>query len=214
MNVVICVSDISTYPDIRRHMATEFPGTELQFIPVEKLPKCAKKIDFVFADEAAFLYLWRQTNDYYDYMILGARAYPIFIEGTPKVFFRMQTSYSISNGMAHNLVETTLIPLFTSLDEITEDGSANDWLTYHDIMGPNIMFAVRHNGDTLIADYADKVKSGSRVIVSIAGKRYYGRIHISKNGVSFGGNRYTMQECEDLPIFIIARIRRVLRGRS
>ena len=107
-----------------------------------------------------------------------------------------------------------MIPLFHSLEEITEDGTADDFLLYVGSDFDANTFAVRHGGDTLIAEYADRVNSGSRTILSIGGKRRVGRLRIRGDGVAVEGSFFTFEECERLPLFVIARIKKILKGRN
>ena len=138
------------------------------------------------------------------------------INGKPEIFYKSYTSQGLRTlGMKRIGAEPSpMIPLFHSLAEITEDGKSDDYFLYTGGSSGGGQFAVRYGDDTLIAQYADNVKSGSRTIISVAGERRIGRLRLHKDGVSIEGKFYSYQECETLPLYIIARIQKVLKGRN
>lgn len=217
MNVAVCIEGADLANLIENTVRNEFPDAEFSVCTPETLPYSHDRFHMVLADEKALLRIWSSERLRGYYMPCDPAALPVYVNGTAKIFYKTYTRRGLRlMGMRFGEGDgpTSTVPLFHSLEEITEDGNADDYLIYYSDVGARNLFAVRYGNDTLIAEYADRVKSGTRTILSIGDKRTVGRVRVRKDGISVDGKSYTYDECERLPLYVIARIKKVLVGRN
>lgn len=217
MNIAVCIRGEKLATLLENVIRTDFPDAEFSLFTPETLPYGHDRFHMVLCDEEALIRIWQSDKLRAYYLPGNAIAIPIYVSGEPKIFYKSYTNRGLRVlGLPFGAGSgpTSTVPLFHSLDEITENGKADDYLIYYSETGADKLFAVRYGNDTLIAEYADRVKSGSRTIFSVAGERRVGRLRIHKDGVSVEGTFYSFDDCEKLPLYVIARIKKVLVGRN
>ena len=217
MNIAVCTKDDIALSPLKDIIRADFPDAEFLICDPSTLPLSPDKFHMILCDGEALLIIWQCEKLRSVYFPTDPLALVVPIDGKASIFFKSYTSKGaklVGLSRDRSGTRSPMIPLFHSLEEITEDGTADDFLLYVGSDFDANTFAVRHGGDTLIAEYADRVKSGSRTILSIGGNRRVGRLRMRGNGVAVEGNFFTFEECERLPLFVIARIKKILKGRN
>ena len=216
MKIAICTGNPATVDVIKEVILKDHLGAEFEVCLPYDLPYAPEKYAMAICDRDSLLRIWYDSELRKRYMSRNTIATIAGELDSPIILYKLYTEYGISmiEACQSCFASSPMIPLFANLDEITEDGKANDLILYDSASNNDSVFAVRYGNDTLIAEYTDRVDSGSRVIVSIASKRCVGRLRLHKDGVSVSGKFYSYEDCETLPLFIIARIKKVLRGRN
>ena len=216
MTVAVCIKDEKIADLIKGLMSDALSDAKFEKYDARTLPYFSDTISMALFDAESLLSIWQNDKLRAYYLPSNPIAMIVNINGKPEIFYKSYTSQGLRTlGMKRIGAEPSpMIPLFHSLAEITEDGKSDDYFLYTGGSSGGGQFAVRYGDDTLIAQYADNVKSGSRTIISVAGERRIGRLRLHKDGVSIEGKFYSYQECETLPLYIIARIQKVLKGRN
>ena len=216
MTIAVCINNENIADLIKGLMSATLPDAQFEKYDARTLPYFSGTISMVLCDAESLLHIWQNDKLRAHYLPSNPIAMIVNINGKPEIFYKSYTSQGLRTlGMKRIGAEPSpMIPLFHSLAEITEDGKSDDYFLYTGGSSGGGQFAVRYGDDTLIAQYADNVKSGSRTIISVAGERRIGRLRLHKDGVSIEGKFYSYQECETLPLYIIARIQKVLKGRN
>lgn len=216
MKIAIAISGEDVAPLIKNRIAAEIPEAEFTRLCADSLPADGG-YHAVIADKDALLAVHASEKLRAAYMSEEPRAFIVSVNGRQEIYFKLYSERGLrllGETFGSGSGDSVTVPLFYSLDDVSAENGAPDYMLYPDPTGEGKRFAVRHGCDTIIAEYADKAPSGSKVIASVGGKRTVARFRIVGDGISLDGKRYSFEDCDSLPVLLIARVRKVLKGRN
>ena len=133
MNIAVCTKDDIALSPLKDIIRADFPDAEFLICDPSALPQSPDKFHMILCDGEALLKIWQCEKLRSVYFPTDPLALVVPIDGKASIFFKSYTSKGaklIGLSLDRSGTRSPMIPLFHSLEEITEDGTADDFLLY------------------------------------------------------------------------------------